>query len=60
MGDKDRDCWKPDKHPVHMCKLFKQGLMMEIDQAAVNPTVVCVRCGARADLPESLCQPRPM
>ena len=39
MGKKDKDCWKPEKHPTHMCKLFKKGLMMEIDQKSAKPTV---------------------
>lgn len=60
MGDANQDCWKPDKHPAHMCKLFKQGLMMEIDQASAKPTVVCAKCGAKADLAGSVCQPKPL
>jgi hypothetical protein len=58
MSKKDKDCWKPEKHPTHMCKLFKKGLMMEIDQRSANPTVVCAKCGAKTDAPESVCQPK--
>jgi hypothetical protein len=58
MGKKDKDCWKPEKHPTHMCKLFKKGLMMEIDQQSSKPTVACSKCGAKADVPESVCQPK--
>ena len=60
MGKKDKDCWKPEKHPTHMCKLFTKGLMMEIDQQSSKPTVACAKCGAKADVPESVCQPKPL
>ena len=51
MGKKDKDCWKPEKHPTHMCKLFKKGLMMEIDQQSSKPTVACAKCGANVGDP---------
>lgn len=57
---KDNECWDIDKHPAHMCKLFKQGRMMEYDQSAENPTVACAKCGAKAHRAESVCQPRPL
>jgi len=60
MGNKDQECWNPDKHPVHMCKLLKKGLMFEIDQNSSKPTVSCAKCGAKANVPESLCQPKPL
>jgi hypothetical protein len=43
-----------------MCTLLKKGLMMEIDQQSAKPTVACAKCGAKADLPESVCQPKPL
>ena len=60
MGSTDKDCRKPTKHPIHMCALLKKGLMMEIDQRSAKPTVACAKCGAKADLPESVCQPKPL
>lgn len=60
MSEKTKDCWEPKKHPKHMCKLFKKGLMMEIDQHSANPTVTCAKCGAKADTPESVCQAKPL
>ena len=60
MGKKEKDCWKPDKHPRHMCKLYKKGLMMEYDEQAKNPEVSCARCGARANRAEAVCQPKPL
>jgi len=58
MSKQGKDCWEPEKHPTHMCKLFKKGMMMEIDQNSANPTVACAKCGAKADVPESVCQPK--
>ncbi len=60
MSEKTKDCWEPKEHPKHMCKLFKKSLMMEIDQRSANPTVACAKCGAKADKPESVCQPKPL
>jgi hypothetical protein len=60
MTKKDKDCWEPKKHPKHMCKLLKMGMMMEIDQGSAKPTVTCAKCGAKADVPASVCQPKPL
>lgn len=60
MTNTDKNCWKPEKHLTHMCKLFKKGLMMEIDRHSAKPAVVCAKCGAKADQPESVCQPKPL
>jgi hypothetical protein len=60
VSKKNKDCWKPEKHPSHMCKLFQKGMMMEIDQRSANPAVVCAKCGAKADKPENVCQPKPL
>ncbi len=54
-----KDCETPDYHDMHMCKLRKKGLMEEIDRRSANPTVVCNKCGARANENRDLCQPRP-
>jgi len=60
MGKTDDAFWRPEKHPTHMCKLFKMSMMMEIDQRSKNPTVCCAKCGAKADAPEFVCQPKIM
>lgn len=60
MSTKKQDCWKPEKHPKHMCKLYKNNMMMEYDEQAKNPTVSCAKCGAKAHLPEAVCQPKPL
>jgi len=60
MGKQEKDCQEPIKHPLHMCQLFRQGMMMDIDQRSARPTVACAKCGAKADLPEAVCQPKPL
>jgi len=42
------------------CELRAKGLMEEIDRRSKNPTVVCGKCGGKADLPEHLHNPRPL
>lgn len=59
MGKKE-SCEKPDYHEMHMCKLLKKGYMEEIDRRSRRPTVVCAKCGAKADEGRDLCQPRPL
>jgi hypothetical protein len=34
--------------------------MEEIDRCSAYPTVICCKCGAKADHGEYLCQPRPL
>ena len=60
MGSSDKDCLKPTGHKTHMCKLLKQGMMMDIDQRSAKPIVACAKCGARADSPDFVCQPKPL
>lgn len=57
MAKQEQECWTPEKHPTHMCKLLKKGSMMEIDQQSAKPTVRCAKCAAKADLPAAVCQP---
>ncbi|MEA3362856.1 MAG: hypothetical protein U9Q61_06255 [Thermodesulfobacteriota bacterium] len=45
---------------LKMCELQAKGLMEEIDHRSTNPTVVCGKCGAKANLPEHLHNPRPL
>ncbi len=45
---------------LKMCELRAQGLMEEIDRRSSRPTVVCGKCGAKANLPEHLHNPRPL
>lgn len=54
---KKDECWEPEKHPKHMCKLLKRGMMEEIDKRSTSPTVRCAKCSAEADMPAMVCQP---
>lgn len=57
------DQGKSSKHcdrPLHFCKMLKEGMMEEIHHKSLHPAVICCKCGAKADLPEYLCQPRPL
>ena len=45
---------------LKMCQLRAKGLMEEIDRRSTNPSVVCNKCGAKANLPEQVHNPRPL
>ncbi len=45
---------------LKMCDLRAHGLLEELDQRSTNPTVVCGKCGLKANLSESLHNPRPL
>jgi len=45
---------------LKMCELRAKGLMEEMDRRSTQPTVVCGKCGAKADRPEDLHNPRPL
>lgn len=45
---------------LKMCELKAQGLMQEIDRRSTRPTVVCGKCGAKANHGDHLHNPRPL
>ena len=45
---------------LKMCELRARGLLEEIDRRSTQPTVVCGKCGAKANLAEHLHNPRPL
>lgn len=45
---------------LKMCQLKAKGLMEEIDRRSYKPTVVCGKCGAKANQPEHLHNPLPL
>ncbi|HLO25071.1 MAG TPA: hypothetical protein VK187_03090 [Geobacteraceae bacterium] len=59
MSDNER-CSRSGVRPTHMCELKQQGMMEEIDRRSCRPTVVCTKCGARANEAAYLCNPRPL
>jgi transcription elongation factor Elf1 len=57
--DKAAEC-PPESHKLHMCALKAKGMMAEIDQLSNKPTVVCGKCGAKANSGANLCNPKPL
>lgn len=59
MSDKEKSS-QPEVRLPHLCQLRQEGLMEEIDRCSAHPTVICCKCGAKANRAEYLCQPRPL
>jgi len=52
-----------DDSPVEqlkMCQLKAGGLMQEIDRRSTKPTVVCAKCGAKANEAHQVHNPIPL
>lgn len=49
-----------DIEQLKMCELRIRGLMEELDRRSTQPTVVCGKCGNKANRPEHLHNPRPL
>ncbi|MHB1398716.1 MAG: hypothetical protein ACYDAI_13520 [Trichloromonadaceae bacterium] len=61
MSKKDKsEACDEKSHKMHMCALKEKGMMAEIDQLSSKPTVVCGKCGAKANAAANLCNPRPL
>ncbi len=45
---------------LKMCELKAKGLLEEMDRRSTHPTVVCGKCGAKANEAEHLHNPRPL
>jgi len=45
---------------LKICQLRAKGLMEEIDRRSDKPTVICNKCGAKANQPEQVHNPRPL
>jgi hypothetical protein len=45
---------------LKICQLRAQGLLEEIDRRSTDPTVVCGKCGAKANHAEQVHNPRPL
>ena len=58
--DDIKKCPGGGAHEKHMCELKQQGMMEELDRRSSRPTVICTKCGARADSADYLCNPRPL
>jgi hypothetical protein len=44
-------------HNEHICALTAQGKIDLVHSLALNPTVECGNCGAKARAPENVCDP---
>ncbi len=52
-----------DQSPIEelkMCQLKAKGLMEEIDRRSTAPTVVCNKCGAKANQADQVHNPLPL
>ncbi len=45
---------------LKMCELKARGLLEEMDRRSTRPTVVCGKCGAKANHENHLHNPRPL
>ncbi len=57
---KPNQCPEPEEHHLHMCQLKAKQMHKDIEKLVDSPKVVCANCGARANRPENLCQPKPI
>lgn len=46
-----------DAHKEHICALTAMGEIDKVHKLAVNPTVECANCGAKAKEVDSVCNP---
>ena len=45
---------------LKVCQLRAQGLMEEIDRRSTDPTVICNKCGAKANRADQVHNPLPL
>ncbi len=50
-------CSCGEQHKGHICFLYNMGMLLEAQHLSDNPTVACIKCGAKANLPHNLCFP---
>ena len=50
-------CSCGEMHKGHICYLTNMGLLQEVHHLSDKPTVSCLKCGAKANLPHNLCFP---
>lgn len=49
-----------EQHKMHMCALKAEGEADCIKSLSDNPTVECGNCGAKANDPQNVCEPKPL
>jgi len=53
----DTTCSCGETHKGHICWLSHMGLLAEVYHLSSNPTVLCSKCAAKANLPHNVCFP---
>jgi hypothetical protein len=53
-------CSCGEMHKGHICWLSRMGLLSEVYHISCTPTAVCLKCGAKANLPHNVCFPTPL
>lgn len=53
----ETECSCGKTHKGHICWLTNMGLIAEVYHLSSAPTVVCEKCGAKANLPHNVCFP---
>ncbi len=53
----EKKCSCGELHRGHICWLSHMGLLNEVQHLNCAPTVVCAKCGAKANLPHNVCFP---
>jgi hypothetical protein len=53
----ETECSCGELHKGHICWLSHMGLLSEMHHLSDKPTIACVKCGAKANLPHNVCFP---
>ena len=59
-NDKEMVCSCGELHKGHVCWLSHMGLLAEVHHLTNSPTIMCAKCGAKANLPHNVCFPTDM
>lgn len=53
-------CSCGELHNGHICWLTRMGLIMEVHHLSCDPTVSCLKCGAKANQSHNVCYAEPL
>lgn len=53
-------CSCGELHKGHICWLSQMDLIAEVRHLTIMPTVVCLKCGVKANKPHNVCFPKPI
>jgi len=57
LHEEEMICSCGEMHKGHVCWLTNMGLLKEVHHITCDPTVMCKKCGAKANLPHNVCFP---